>query len=176
MNEHITLLYHRPPNHTSVFVQELLHADDNVLITYQPLTPLNKPVVVENDIVLEDGSPAIWFTFPGCMHDVGRFHTADGAFTGLYANIIEPVELHTRTDWSSTDLFLDIWIGPDGEPRLLDFDELEHAVAQGWISAETGERARAEAERLIRLYASGSWPPPIVNEWTISRVRRNYDF
>lgn len=175
MNEHITLLYHRSPNHTSVFVQELLHASDDVLITYQPLTSLKQPMIIDEDVVLEDGSPAIWFTFPGCMHDIGRFHTAAGEFTGLYANIIEPVAMPSRNDWTSTDLFLDIWIGANGEPRLLDFDELEHAIAEGWISAATGERARVEAERLIRLYHQGSWPPPVVNEWTISRVRRTYD-
>jgi predicted RNA-binding protein associated with RNAse of E/G family len=176
VSDHITLLYHRPPNHTSVFVQDLLHESDDVLVTYQPHTPMKRPLIVDNDIVLEDGSPAIWFTFPGRMHDVGRFHTADGKFTGLYANIIEPITLETRTDWTSTDLFLDVWIGADGTARLLDFDELEHAVAQGWISEETSQRARAEADKLIRAYQQGSWPPAIVNEWTISRVRRTYDF
>lgn len=158
-----------------MFVQELVHESTEVLVTYQPHTPIKRPMIVADDVVLEDGSPAIWFTFPGQMYDVGRFHTADGTFTGLYVNIIEPVKLETRTDWTSTDLFLDIWIGADGEPQLLDFDEMEHAVVQGWISAQTAARARAEADRLIRAYQERSWPPPIVNEWTISRVRRTYD-
>jgi hypothetical protein len=153
-------------------VQELLYESDDVIVTLLADTPLSRPLLVDGEVVLEKGAPAIWFTFPGHMHDVGRFHTAAGLFTGLYANILMPVEIHSRREWSATDLFLDVWIGVGREPRVLDADELEHAVASGWIPAETGAAARAEATRLIALYEQGAWPPAIVNEWTLERVLR----
>ncbi len=33
-----------------------------------------------------------------------------------------------------------------------------------------GPLGRAEADRVLALYAAGQWPPPIVNEWTLERV------
>ena len=34
----------------------------------------------------------VWTTYRGDVwHDVGRFHLADGTFTGYYANILTPV-------------------------------------------------------------------------------------
>ena len=173
MSETVRLHYHRPPDRTDLFIQELLYEDDDVLVTYLAATPMKKPLVVAGEVALETGAPAIWFTFPGLMHDIGRFHTADGTFTGLYSNIMQPVELQTRLDWSATDLFLDIWIGSSGEAVLLDRDELDHAVANEWITRGTAAAALLEASELMSRHRAGTWPPPVVNEWTMSRVRRS---
>jgi predicted RNA-binding protein associated with RNAse of E/G family len=172
VSEQVRLRYHRPPDRTDVFVQELLYQDDDVVITYLASTPLKRPLVVGDEIALEAGAPAIWFTFPGLMHDIGRFHRADGTFTGLYSNIIEPVTFHSRLEWSCTDLFLDVWVGLDGEAHVLDRDELEQAIASGWITEETGTAALSEAERVLECYHAGTWPPAIVNEWPLLRVRK----
>jgi predicted RNA-binding protein associated with RNAse of E/G family len=134
---------------------------------------MKRPLVVEEQVVLETGAPAIWFTFPGLMHDIGRFHTANGTFTGLYANIIDPVTFHSRLEWSCTDLFLDVWVGRDGDAQVLDRDELENALASGWITEKTGAAALAEADRVLERYYAGKWPPAIVNEWPLSRVRES---
>lgn len=153
-------------------MQELLYESDDVIVTFLARTPLSRPLIVDGNLALENGAPAIWFTFPGCMHDVGRFHIANGVFTGLYANILMPVEVRSSREWSATDLFLDVWIGVGREPRVLDEDELDYAVASNWISEETGAAARTEAERIIRSYQVGAWPPAIVNEWTLERVSK----
>ena len=173
--ETVTLHYHRPPDRTDVFRQELLFADDAVLVTYLAHPPMKRPFVVDGAVGLEDGSPAIWFTFPGRMHDVGRFHSADRAFTGLYANIMRPIERHSRLEWRAVDLFLDVWIPVGGEPRIVDADELAEAVAKGWIDDATHDAALAEAEQIVARYREGAWPPAIVNEWTLARVlARNF--
>lgn len=173
MTETITLHYHRPPDRTDVFVQELLYADDDVLVSYNAQTPLKRPFVVNGSVALEDGSPAIWFTFPGLMHDIGRFHTRDGTFTGLYANIMLPVELHSRHEWSATDLFLDVWIGEGENALIIDREEWAEAVERGWLTRDVAERADAEAHRIVEMHQQGMWPPAIVNEWPISRVRKD---
>lgn len=151
-------------------MQELLYESDAVIVTFLAHTPLSHPLVLDGSLALENEAPAIWFTFPGHMHDVGRFHTTDGAFTGLYANILMPVEVHSSREWSATDLFLDVWVGVGCEPRVLDEDELDHAIARGWITAETGIAAHTEAASIIDAYQRGDWPPAIVNEWTLERV------
>ena len=170
MSETIRLHYHRPPDRAEVFEQELLYRDAQVIVTLNRSTSLSRPMVVNGATVFESGAPAIWFTFPGLMHDIGRFHTVGGRFTGLYANIIVPVEMHSANDWSATDLFLDVWIGEGERPLVLDQDEFEDAIASAWIEPGQAAAARRELEAILDACDEGSWPPAVVNEWTIERV------
>ena len=133
---------------------------------------MTRPSIVDDAVVLEDGSPIVWFSFPGAWHDVGRFHRADGTFTGLYANVLTPVVGLDGSEWTTTDLFLDVWIpGGDGPPRLLDEDEFTVARESGHIDEDTARSALAEARRLLDHAAAGSWPPRVVREWTLERAR-----
>jgi len=162
--------YHRPPDREDLFAQSIVHRSDTVVVTYQPRTPLRRPVVIEGEVVLEDAAPAIWFTFPGKWYDIGRFHRADGTFTGIYTNLLTPVRFLAPDAWSTTDLFLDLWQGTDGDPILLDEDEFREAVDQGWIDRATAEIADAEARRILDLARRNAWPPPPVDEWTLERI------
>lgn len=182
--------YHRPPDRRDVYVQTLVLDAPGVKVTFQPATPIAGPVVVDGRIVLEPGAPAVWFTFPGLWHDIGRFHDAGGRFTGLYANILTPCVLHGeagdgsgdggREDdgaspalvWDTTDLFLDVWSGADGLVRVLDQEDLDAAEAAGFVTQEHAAAARAEARRVLAELKAGAWPPPVVKEWTLERVRR----
>jgi predicted RNA-binding protein associated with RNAse of E/G family len=112
----------------------------------------------------------VWFTFPGEWHDIGRFHRADGTFTGFYANILTPVEMEGDR-WSTTDLCLDVWLGADGGATLLDAEEFSEARESGWLDGETAARAEREAERLLTRALQERWPPPLVREWTLERAR-----
>ena len=133
---------------------------------------MTRPSVIDGAVALEPGSPIVWFSFPGAWHDVGRFHRADGTFTGLYANVLTPVEGIEGAGWVTTDLFLDVWIpATGGDARILDEDELQDALERGWIDAATASRARAEATRLVEAAAAGAWPPRLVHDWTLDRAR-----
>jgi predicted RNA-binding protein associated with RNAse of E/G family len=150
---------------------------DRVLVTYLARSGVPRPVVVAGRSVLEAESPAVWFTFPGARHDIGRFHAPDGTFTGIYANILTPVELLPRGDdgadvWRTTDLFLDVFVTPDGDVYLLDRDELDEAVEAGWLDGAAARDAEAEAHRIVDAAGSGRWPPAIVGAWPLERARR----
>jgi predicted RNA-binding protein associated with RNAse of E/G family len=121
-------------------------------------------------VVLEPGAPVVWTTYAGEWHDVGRFHLADGTFTGTYANVLTPVEMHGGV-WTTTDLCLDVWLGADGRVEILDRDEFDAARAAGWMDDATAARALAEAERLAGAARRGEWPPAHVREWTLERAR-----
>lgn len=169
----IRIHYHRPPDREEVFVQRLVHRAPEVVVTYLDRTPLRRPVEVGGRTVLEDGSPVVWFTFPGAWHDIGRFHRADGSFTGFYANILTPVRFLDPCTWETTDLFLDVWLEPGGEAVLLDEEELEEALRHGWIDRHAGDAARGEAARILALASRNAWPPRVVEEWTLERVRES---
>lgn len=167
----VRIHYRRPPAREDIFVQTLVAQTPEVVVTYLAETPLPRPVRVGETVVLEPGAPAVWFTFPGRWYDVGRFHLKDGTFTGIYSNILTPVQFRDPLSWETTDLFLDHWLDPAGDATILDEDEFEDAVAAGWIDAELERIARAEVMRIQRYAGEGAWPPPVVEEWTLERVR-----
>jgi predicted RNA-binding protein associated with RNAse of E/G family len=167
--------YRRPPDREDVFVQHLVLDAPEVKVTFQPATPIHSPVILEGRPVLEPGSPVVWFTFPGLWHDIGRFHTEDGRYTGLYANVLTPCRLHppcgpSPLRWDTTDLFLDLWWGAGGTPRLVDEADLDEARDRGWVTPVVAARAHREGRRLLRE-AGESWPPEVVREWTLQRAR-----
>jgi uncharacterized protein len=166
----VTIRYRRPPAREDVFDQPVVHEADDHVVTLLEQARLANPLVVEGRTVLEDGAPVVWFTFPGAWHDVGRFHLADGTFTGHYANVLTPVAMDGAR-WDTTDLFLDVWRGSDGVVRILDEEEFAEAVARGWIAGEVADAARREADRLADAARRGEWPPAVVERWTLGRVR-----
>ena len=171
MTQTVEIYYHRPPDRDEIFRQSLVHRTDDVVITFMERTPLPAPVRVAGDVVLEPNAAAIWFTYPGVWHDIGRFHLADGTFTGIYANVLTPVEFTDTLAWRTTDLFLDVWQAADGTTSLLDEDEFEEAIRNGWLATDLAERARREATSILELFDRNEWPPLEVREWTLERVR-----
>jgi predicted RNA-binding protein associated with RNAse of E/G family len=94
----------------------------------------------------------------------------DGTFTGIYGNVLTPVEFLEPFTWKTTDLFLDLWLDRTGGIELLDEDEYEAAVTAGWLSATQAQEARMEILRLLKGWRAGSWPPSVVHEWTLERA------
>ncbi|MDB4950423.1 MAG: hypothetical protein JWM27_3072 [Gemmatimonadetes bacterium] len=166
----VEIRYRRLPDREQRFRQAVLEDAGDRVVTFLPSAEVSRPVTVDGLVVLEPGSPVVWTTYRGLWHDVGRFHRADGTFTGTYANVLTPVEMHGAV-WATTDLCLDVWLGADGAVRVLDEDELAEALRRGWTDESTAARARAEAERLVDAARQGAWPPPHVAEWTLERAR-----
>ena len=163
--------YLRPPDREQIFTQHLIHEEEGVKVTYAQDLRLEAPMRIAGAVVLETGSEAIWFTFPGAWHDIGLFHRADGSFTGTYANILTPCVFEEGGVWRTTDLFLDLWIDATGDLVRLDDDELEEAEVKGWVDPDTAQRAREEATTLATQAAAGRWPPEVVGRWTLARAR-----
>lgn len=156
----VVIHYYRPPSGLEIYEQVLLLDEPDVKVTLLPRYQ-GPPVRVDGRTILEETAPVLWFTFPERWHDIGRFHRADGSVSGLYANILTPVVFEDDY-WETTDLFLDLWMPPDGALRVLDEDELEHALAEEWLDHDTAARAREELAGLLRQHAEGGWPPKIV--------------
>ena len=165
----VEIHYQRPPSRLQIFTQHLVFDSPEVVVTLARDMSLQQTIRIEGDIVLEDGSDVVWFTFPGLWHDIGRFHRADGTFSGIYANVLTPPRMNGRI-WHTTDLYLDVWISPSGAALILDEHEFDDAVGRELIDAETARRAREEADALLKRAQAGTWPPAIVQEWTRERA------
>jgi len=162
--------YRRLPDREQVFRQVVLEDAGDYVVTWLPAAGLPKPVMAGGRTVLEPGAPVVWITYRNRWHDVGRFHLADGTFTGVYANVLTPVEMDGGR-WTTTDLCLDLWSGADGTLVVLDEDELRAAEAERWVTPELASRARDEAAALLQAARAGRWPGPEVHEWTLERAR-----
>jgi len=164
----VRIHYRRPPDRIQIFDQRLIHYEPGVFVTLAESLSASPPMRIQGHVALEEGSDVVWFTFQDAWHDVGRFHRADGTFTGIYANILTPVQVR-GSEWFTTDLYLDVWIPADGEPVILDEEELDEAVGRELVDVEAADRARHEAQRLVRAAVEGEWPPSIVDAWTLER-------
>jgi len=127
---------------------------------------------VRGELAMEPGSDVVWFTFPGVWHDIGRFYLSDHTFSGFYANILTPPEFHEGGKWTTTDLFLDVWMSPRGQLTILDEDQFLTAVGSGVVQAEVAERALQELKDIRSAARVGQWPPPVVFEWDLERALR----
>lgn len=148
----------------------VLDSTPDCVVTFQPRTPIDQPIVVDELTILEPRSPIIWFTFPGKWHDIGLFYRNNGAHTGMYANVLTPVDFVDVHTWETTDLCLDVWVPRWGSVRILDEDELSEAEEAGQVEGKTAERARAEAGSLVHSHSANAWPPPVVGEWSLARA------
>jgi predicted RNA-binding protein associated with RNAse of E/G family len=171
IGETITIRYRRLPVDERIFRQRLVAELPGCVVTLLEEAPVERPVLADGSTILEPGAPVVWFTYPGLWYDIGRFHLADGTFTGLYANILTPVRMR-GAEWETTDLLLDVWLPAHGEPIILDGEEFEHAVTAGWMDDPTAVRARSTAASLAAGALVGSWPPPEVHEWTLDAARK----
>lgn len=168
----VEIRYRRLGRLTRTYRQQVLESGPRGIVTFQPNTPVDAPLVVAGTPILEPGSPVIWLTFPRAWHDIGLFHLADGTFAGLYANILTPVEFVGPNHWETTDLCVDVWVPRRGSARLLDEAELADAEAAGLVAPDVAARARLEANDLIEGLASASWPPALAGEWSLARARK----
>jgi uncharacterized protein len=167
----VVIHYSRPLLGTTVFRQRLLQREAGCVVTFMERTALPAPVRAGGRTILEPGAPVVWFTFDAAWHDIGRFHTLDGRFTGCYANILTPVRYRAPLEWETTDLCLDVWLDADGGTMLLDEDDLDAALAAGALAPELADAARREAQRLLAAAGAGTWPPDVVARWTLERAR-----
>ncbi|MDE0019543.1 MAG: DUF402 domain-containing protein [Candidatus Poribacteria bacterium] len=170
--ETVTLTYKRPPDRVNHFQQELLYLDDDVIVTSQRVKP-SSPIIQNGEMVLGDNFAAIWFVFTGLWYDVGKVYNLDNEWTGYYCDVLKPVKRRVDTAgkldcFEITDLFLDLWVNPDGTYAIQDEDEFQEAVQNGAIDPELEAKARDVLSALIVEVETGKFPPQFVREYIIS--------
>lgn len=165
--------YRRPGKPTTSYDEWVVldRPDSKVLLQDTFAGP---PFRVGDAVVLEPGAPIVWFVFPETWHDIGRFHLADGTFTGWYTNLTTPIQLGAAV-WSAGDLFLDLWTPAAGASVWLDEDEFAAACQARLIDAATRRRVLNERALIELQLAGGHWPPPIARDIDLAQARRLRD-
>lgn len=164
--ETITLTYKRLPDRVNYFEQQLLYADNDVIVTSQKIKP-SSPIVLNGETVLGDNFTAVWFVFTGLWYDIGKIYNLNKEWTGYYCDIMMPVKRNAN-QFEIVDLFLDLWVSPDGSYEIQDEDEFETALQDGVIDTELAEKARDALNDLIEEVATGRFPPEFVKKYSTS--------
>ena len=155
----VTLTYKRPPDRVNHFQQQLLYVDGEVIVTSQRVKP-STPIVQNGKTVLADNFAVVWFVFTGLWYDVGKVYNLNNEWTGYYCDIMKPVKRSVDAAgklncFEITDLFLDLWVNPDGTYEIQDEDEFEEAVQGGVIDAELERKAWEVLNTLIAEVEAG---------------------
>jgi len=172
----VSILYRRPPHPASRFPGLLLGVTEKSLIIQSRLS-VPRPRQVAGRTIAASGYWAIWFVFKDRWFDIGKFYDDSKNWIGYYCDIVKPIKrlmCGSRTSLL-TDLFLDIWITPNGTVHVLDEDELEYAVQRGFISETLAVKARSEVRSLVRKIKQHNFPPIEVKEATLLEVRDTSD-
>lgn len=166
-NRAFSFTYRRLPDREYRFDSVLLEATEDRIVLEHELRP-STPLRIEEQTVLDDGYSGVWFLFQGCPWDIARVYHPDGTWSGYYVDVLRPVRWQGDDPDSLeplVDLFLDLWITPEGHTYLLDQEELDAAVRTGGIALEEARTAQAMASHLLSESEAGRFPSDFVSAW-----------
>ncbi len=157
----VHLIYRRIPDRVIEREDELIDDLGNVLVVKSEFRGMLAPLRVNGVKVIENGYEMIYFAFIGEHYDILKVYDREGNFKGLYIDVLAYTKRRGNTV-EMLDLFLDVFVFPDGTAFLLDEDELEMALNHELIDRKTFEQAYSTARKILKSLKTGSFPPDIV--------------
>ena len=157
----VHLIYRRIPNRVLERDDEVIADLGDVIIAKSRFEGMLAPLRVNGVEVIRNGYAMLYFAFIGENYDVLKVYDENGEFRGLYIDVLAYSKRNGNT-LEMLDLFLDIFVFPDGRAFLLDEDELEMALSYGLIDRETFDFAYRVAREIIEKAERGQFPPEIV--------------
>ena len=165
--------YIRPGKEVTYYEEDFLAQDDISVRTFKTLpddisaklsAALVKQQLIQPHQIIGTISKTYFFAEP---FNLLEFRDRDGALLGYYSDIGEPAIHVSENEIRMTDLFLDIWLYPDGKLLELDWDEFEEAVGKKVISSTQAQLARNAMQRLITEVDQGIYPTQYANHFNI---------
>jgi predicted RNA-binding protein associated with RNAse of E/G family len=157
----VSIVYKRLPNDIRRLPGVLRRVSAARLVIESPIV-VERPQRVFGRIIADSGFLAIWFLYRNRWYDVGKFYDRQRNLVGYYCDIIKPLNKLLRTLGKTskiTDLFLDLWITPEGDYAVLDEDEFEEALEQRFLSKNVADQARQQMDSLIQKVRTRHFPP-----------------
>ena len=156
--------YIRPGKEVTHYEEDFFAQDETCLRTFKTLPEdialrLSKALLEQSLIRPSQRVGTIEkFYFFNEPFNILIFREMDGTLLGHYSDVGEPVIQLSPTEFQMTDLYLDIWLFPDGRLLELDWDEFEEAIAKKVITATQEELARSAMKRLVDEASKGIYP------------------
>ena len=160
----IHLIYKRIPDRVLERDDEVVADLGSVIVAKSEFRGMLAPLKVNGAKVIENGYNMLYFAFIGENYDVLKVYNEEGNFKGLYIDVLAYSKREGDT-LEMLDLFLDVFVFPDGDAFLIDEDELEMALNYGLIDKETFDFAYSVAGEILEKLKRGEFPPAIVWEY-----------
>ena len=170
----IHLIYKRVPDRILEREDELIADLGDIIVAKSKFEGMLTPLFVNGVKVIDNGYTMIYFAFIGEKYDILKVYDREANFKGLYIDVLA----YTKREGDNLemlDLFLDIFIFPNGEAFLLDEEELEMALSYGLIDKETFDFAYSKAEEIIKKFRESAFPPDVVWKYSLSFPERYQD-
>jgi predicted RNA-binding protein associated with RNAse of E/G family len=171
--EKIRIEYIRPGKDVTYYEEEFFAQDETCLRTFKTLPEeisINLSNALLSQKLIEPGqrvgtiSKLYFFNEP---FNLLEFRATDGSLLGHYSDIGEPVIQLSPAEFQMTDLFLDLWLLPDGRLLELDWDEFEEAIEKKVITTAQADLARDTMRRLVDETKRGIYPKRYTNHFNI---------
>ncbi len=156
----VIIVYRRLPNGIRQLPGVLRQVSAARLVIESPIV-VERPQRVLGRVIADSGFLAIWFLYRNTWYDVGKFYDRQRNLVGYYCDIIKPLNKLLRTPEKTsriTDLFLDLWITPEGDYVVLDEDEFEEALEHGHLPKNIADQARKQMDSLIQKVKARRFP------------------
>ena len=166
----ISVYYQRPGKGLTIYEEDYIHEDAACLRTCTSLPDevsehLSAVLYQQGLIRVEQRVHTIkkvyFFAEP---FNVLEFRDPLGNLLGYYSDIGEPAKKLRPGEYEMTDLYLDIWLSPDGTLLELDWDEFEEAIQKNILNSEQACLARAAIQRLKEETALKIYPDKYISE------------
>jgi GrpB-like predicted nucleotidyltransferase (UPF0157 family)/predicted RNA-binding protein associated with RNAse of E/G family len=155
--------YVRLPAQVLEMYDDLVCKSRKVIVGRSQITSTHS-IEFDGKIVSQAGFPITYFELIGKWFNVVKVRNLRGEHTGYYCDIATPPKLLKDGSVEITDLFLDLWVSPDLRYRVLDQDELEEALKEGWVSRQLYAIAKRELKKLVALVEMKDFPPRPVRQ------------
>ena len=169
----VRIEYIRPGKEVTYYEEDFFAQDETCLRTFKKLPEeisarLSSALLEQNLIQpnqrVETIEKLYFFNEP---FNLLIFREMGGSLLGYYSDIGEPATQLSPTEFQMTDLFLDIWLFPDGRLLELDWDEFEEAIEKKVITSAQADLARNAMKRLTEEIAGGIYPERYGNHFNI---------
>jgi len=152
------LRYIRLSDQVLELYDDLVYRSERIIVGKSQIASAHS-VTFDGEVVLASGFEIVYFDFIGKWFSVDKIRNMQGKHTGYYCDIVTPPRLLEDGGVELTDLFLDLWVSPDLRFKVLDEEELENALSQGWITKQLYGKAEKELKKLINVVKQGKFPP-----------------
>jgi predicted RNA-binding protein associated with RNAse of E/G family len=160
----IRIEYIRPGKETTYYAEDFVLQDSVCLRTFKRLPDeiverLSK--ALQSQQLIEPHQRAVtiaktyFFSEP---FNLLEFRDGDDNLLGYYSDIGEPVIQINEGWYQMTDLYLDIWLFPNGRLLELDWDEFDEAIRKQVITPIQVKLARRAMKRLVREVSQCIYP------------------
>ncbi|NOX64175.1 MAG: DUF402 domain-containing protein [Chloroflexi bacterium] len=140
---------------------------DGALIEEFWWAKLDAPLRNALGVMADDGWVWVRFWLPDHDAVLDKVFDADLQFVGAHIDVTTPITLEGNA-WVTTDLWLDIWLTPDGRVIVLQEEEFEKALSEGYIASEDASWAEQQVREITRRIAARSFPPQWIAQYAPS--------